>query len=200
MPTASPKPTIFISYSHKDRRWLEFVQGHLQVAVTNDHFETWDDRRIEGGGDWAKEIDAALWKCAAFILLVSRYSLVSKFILNEEVKAALDAHANRGVKIYPIIVRAVDIAAVPWLKKMNIRPRDAKPLALYTSAKRDEVMASLASEIRDIVNNAAPPPADKIASSKDPTPPNVALSNIPIGVPLHFLGREDSLRDIDAAL
>ena len=91
-------PIIFISYSHKDKRWLEFVQGHLQVAVTNDHFETWDDRSIEGGGDWAKEIDAALGRCAAFILLVSRHSLVSSFILNQEVKAALDAHWTVALK------------------------------------------------------------------------------------------------------
>src|SRR4029077_1746021 len=54
MPDASVKPVIFISYSHKDRRWLEFVQGHLQVAVTNNHFESWDDRRIEGGAAAAR--------------------------------------------------------------------------------------------------------------------------------------------------
>jgi internalin A len=89
-------PIIFISYSHKDRRWLEFVQGHLQVAVTNDHFETWDDRRIQGGADWAAEIDTAQSKCAAFILLVSKHSLVSSFILKKEVKDALEAHWPRA--------------------------------------------------------------------------------------------------------
>jgi hypothetical protein len=147
------KPLIFISYSHKDRRWLDFVQGHLEVAVTNDHFKTWDDRRIEGGADWAKEIDTALEKCAAFVLLISRHSLVSSFILKQEVHAALEAHWARGVKIYPIIVRACDIYAVPWLAKMNVRPLDAKALALYPPAKRDEIMASLAAEIRDIIKN-----------------------------------------------
>jgi hypothetical protein len=62
------------------------------VAATDDHFETWDDRRIEGGANWAKEIDTALLECAAFILLVSRHSLVSSFILNREIQAALEAH------------------------------------------------------------------------------------------------------------
>src|ERR1700758_4161921 len=200
MPAASPKPIIFISYSHKDRRWLEFVQGHLQVAVTNDHFETWDDRRIEGGGDWAKDIDAALWKCAAFILLVSRNSLVSTFILKQEVRAALDAHWKRGLKIYPIIVEACDIGALPWLTKMNIRPRDAKALEGYSRPKRNAVMVELAREIRDIVNNACPPPADKIASPNVPIQSNVAVSNIPISVPLHFLGRDDALHAIEGAL
>jgi hypothetical protein len=112
--------------------------------------------------------------------------LVSSFILNQEVKAALDAHWNRGLKIYPIIVGAVDIQAVPWLKKMNIRPRDAKALASYSPAKRDEVMASLAGEIREIVTNASPPVSGKNASP--PSTDKTALSNIPLRVPLHFLG------------
>jgi TIR domain len=101
LPMGSPKPVIFISYSHKDRKWLEFVQRHLQVAVTNDHFETWDDRRLAGGDDWKKEIDAALSRCTAFVLLVSSNSLVSEFILKKEVQAALEAHWERGVRIYP---------------------------------------------------------------------------------------------------
>jgi hypothetical protein len=101
----------------------------------------------------------ALWKCAAFILLVSRYSLASRFILDEEVKAALEAHWTRGVQIYPIVVTACDIRAVPWLARMNLRPRDAKPLALYPPARRDEVMATLAAEIRRIIENASAPNA-----------------------------------------
>jgi tetratricopeptide (TPR) repeat protein len=192
------KPIIFISYSRKDKRWLEYVQGHLQVGVTNDHFDTWDDRRIEGGADWANEIDEALRKCSAFILLVSRHSLVSTFILKQEVQTALDAHWQRGVKIYPIIVAACDVQAVPWLTKMNIRPRDAKPLSLYSSAKRDEVMAALAREIRDIVKNASTIAAQREDSSPAAKP--LALSNITIHVPRHFMGREDALSAIDTTL
>jgi hypothetical protein len=151
---ASSRAVVFISYSRKDQRWLEFVQSHLQVAVTNGHFETWDDRCIEGGNDWAADINAALWKCAAFILLVSRNSLTSRFILRQEIETALDAHWTRGLKIYPILVQSCDIEAVPWLKKMNIRPRDARALALYPRAKREEIMTSLAAEIRIIVSAA----------------------------------------------
>jgi tetratricopeptide (TPR) repeat protein len=192
MLTTPAKPLIFISYSHRDSRWLEFVQGHLEVGVTNDHFETWDDRRIKGGADWAKDIDDALWKCSAFILLVSRHSLVSAFILKQEVKAALDAHWERGVKIYPIIIAPCDVQAVPWLTKMNIRPRDAKALSRYSSAKRDEVMASLAAEIRDIIKSASTIVERRTSKT--------GLSNIPIRVPLHFMGRDDALTAIEAAL
>ena len=102
---------------------------------------------------------------------------------------------NRGPKIYPIIVNAVDIQAVPWLKRMNIRPRDAKALASYSPAKRDEVMASLASEIREIVENASTPVPEK--NESPPLPGKTAVSNIPLRVPLHFLGRDDDLQAIE---
>ncbi len=167
----SSRPVIFISYSHKDGRWLEFVQSHLQVAVTNDHFETWDDRRIAGGAEWEKEIDAALWRCTAFILLVSRHSLTSDFILKKEVQAALEAHWTRGVKIYPIVVEACHIQAVSWLTSMNLRPRDARALELFPRPKRNEVMASIAAEICGLVTGqAAGPttlrPANQLADNK----------------------------------
>src|SRR4051812_20181936 len=86
MSDSSIKPVIFISYSRKDRRWLEFVQGHLGPAMSHGHFESWDDSRIEGGADWRAEIDRALATCRVFVLLVSNSSLSSRFILDEEVE------------------------------------------------------------------------------------------------------------------
>ena len=154
MPDSSNKPVIFISYARKDRRWLEFVQDHLAPAESHGHFEIWDDDRIEGGADWKAEIDQALSTCAAFVLLVSRFSLSSRFILKEEVKTALEAHWDRGVRIYPIIVSDCDKEAVSWLMRMNIRPRGARPLARLPTAKRDEVMASLAAELRQLIAKA----------------------------------------------
>ena len=158
-----PKPLIFISYSRCDRKWLEFVQSHLQVAVANGHFETWDDGRIAGGADWRKEIDDALSECAVFVLLVSRHSLVSDFILKTEVQAALEAHRQRGTRIYPIIVEACDFQAVPWLAAIGIRPRDARPLESFPPHQRNEVMASIAAEIRSLVMDQNAASADALA-------------------------------------
>src|SRR5215472_16635709 len=198
MPDASTKPIIFISYSHKDRRWLEFVQGHLQVAVTNDHFETWDDRRIEGGVNWTAEINAARSRCAAFILLVSRHSLVSTFILKKEVKDALEARWARSVRIYPIVVQSCHIQAVPWLAKMNLRPRDGKALALYPPAKREEVMASLAAEIRNIVKNAS---TDSSTPNRSGDPPQqlIDYTRLPETAYEHLVGRDAELKWLDEA-
>ena len=59
-----PKPSIFISYSHKDEpdpalhptadRWLTFVVSHLGPAQAHGHLELWDDvligKAAETGG------------------------------------------------------------------------------------------------------------------------------------------------------
>ncbi len=59
---------IFISHSHKDEEWKERVATHLGVLPGID---AWDDRRIEAGADWFKEIMDALNAAEIAILLVS---------------------------------------------------------------------------------------------------------------------------------
>jgi hypothetical protein len=162
MASQENKPTIFISYSHKDEpdellhpnaeRWLTFVKSHLGPAVAHGHFETWDDRVIEAGGNWKKEIDNALSTCAVCILLVSRHFLNSPFILDVEMKAILERHHAKDVQLFPIIITACDLEAANWLMKFNLRPRDGRAIESYAPAQRNEIMASLAREIRSIAD------------------------------------------------
>jgi CHAT domain-containing protein len=94
------------------------------------------------------------------------------------------------------------------LTKMNLRPRDAKALALYPSPKREEVMASLAAEIRDIVKNqsSAQPPLVRtrnVAPVVLPTPRGqrikiLFVSANPAGTPLLMLDEE--AREIEAKI
>jgi hypothetical protein len=46
-----PKPKVFVSYSQKDRAWLERLGTHLAVLAGEDLLDPWDDRRIDAGGD-----------------------------------------------------------------------------------------------------------------------------------------------------
>jgi hypothetical protein len=79
------KPTIFISYSHKDEpdplspslefRWLTFVKSHLSPAAEHDLIELWDDSRIDGGNEWREEIDR--WSVVTFVFCLS---LVIRFL------------------------------------------------------------------------------------------------------------------------
>jgi hypothetical protein len=118
----SSGPAIFISYSREDRQWLEFMQGHLQVAAINGHFETWDDRRITGQ-DWEKEINDALCQGltlaeASALIEAEAGRLKSSADIGTTVAALRDGlpGTGDGREIAPILPDIVGEAAIMcWL-------------------------------------------------------------------------------------
>jgi hypothetical protein len=43
------KPTVFISYSHKDETWKDRLLPQLRALEQANRIAVWDDRRIDGG-------------------------------------------------------------------------------------------------------------------------------------------------------
>ena len=148
----SDKKTIFVSYSHLDEvPWKEYVVRHLKVAEKQGHLKTWDDRRIDAGGDWRAEIRTALAECDVAILLISFNSLTSDFILDEEVAEMLRLRSSKGLTIYPILIRDCNWKAAGWLRDMNLRPKDGKPLASFDPSSCDTEMTRICQEIEQIL-------------------------------------------------
>jgi tetratricopeptide (TPR) repeat protein len=221
-----PKPIIFISYSHKDEpdpflqpgefRWLSYVKSFLDPAETHGLVKLWDDRRIDGGGEWRAEIDEALEQCAVCVFLVSRYSLSSRFILDVEMKRVLERHHARGAHLYPIVITSTDLGVAPWLRKLNLKPTNGTALDLYEIGPRNKVMADLAAEIRKIVERAANPfpenpahdRADHISAAADEIrkqvvpparPPSVHITGLPETGYERLVGRDAELKRLDEA-
>jgi hypothetical protein len=82
-------------------------------VVEHDLIELWDDNRIDGGNEWREEIDRALERCDICILLVSRYSLSSRFILDVEMKCILERHRETGRISIPSSSRPRTLIALP---------------------------------------------------------------------------------------
>lgn len=99
------KPTVFISYSHKDEAWKDRLTSHLGVLQHEGLLDPWDDRRIGAGEDWRQEIEDAMNRASVAVLLVSADFLTSKFILGEEVPRLLERREKEGLKIFPVIIR-----------------------------------------------------------------------------------------------
>ncbi len=99
------KPTIFISYSHKDEIWKDRLVTHLKALHEQGRIDLWDDRRISAGDDWYEEIQSAIAAASIAILMISPDFLASNFIQNEEVPRFLERNAKEGLRIIPIIVK-----------------------------------------------------------------------------------------------
>lgn len=77
--------------------------------------------------------------------------LTSAFIQDEEIPLLFDRHAEDGMKIYPILIRACSWKRNKWLAGLQLRPPNAKPISKLTPAARDQVLADIVDEIALLV-------------------------------------------------
>lgn len=99
------KPTVFISYCHKDEVWKDRLVTHLGVLQQEGILDLWDDRRIGAGEDGYHKIEEAIARARVAVLLVSADFLTSKFILSKEIPSLLERMDKEGLRIYPVIIR-----------------------------------------------------------------------------------------------
>jgi TIR domain-containing protein len=88
-------PLIFISYSHRDRFWLDALKEHLEPLEGRGLIGCWADTDIKPAENWREAIRAALHSAAAVVLLASPAFFGSKFIREEELPFILDELRKR---------------------------------------------------------------------------------------------------------
>ncbi len=169
MPTESGKPLIVISYAHADEpetpaegevKWLSFVTGYLRPAIKHGAADLWLDRLMLGGAEWEAEIEHKLRACDVFILLVSRHSLSSDYVVDKEIALIRERQAKgEKVHFYPLILTPTPKIALDLVRDRNLRPRDGKPFSDYSVNDRYRHMNEAADEIADIANAIAANPA-----------------------------------------
>jgi len=98
------RDSIFISYSHKDAKWLQEVKKHLSILEHNYQLIIWDDSEIKTGSDWAGDIHQSIKRCRVAMLLVSTNFLSSEFILKKELPLILQASKKEKITIFNLIL------------------------------------------------------------------------------------------------
>ena len=136
---------LFISYSHKDEALRDELETHLAILKRQGAIETWHDRKIGAGTEWANQIDDNLKKADIILLLISSYFLASDYCYDIELKLAMERHEAGEALVVPIILRPVDWSGAPF-GKLQAFPKDAKAITTWTN--KHEAFMNVAQGIR----------------------------------------------------
>jgi tetratricopeptide (TPR) repeat protein len=150
------KPTVFISYSHKDEGWKDRLRPHLGVLEQQDRITIWDDRQIDAGATWYDEIRQAMERAAVTVCLISPDYLASAFVVKEEIPYLLERREHGGMVLIPLLVRPCFWQACPWLKAIQMIPRDGQSVAEDFQGREDGVFVQVAGRIFEIIDEPAP--------------------------------------------
>ena len=177
-----PRKHIFVSYSHKDTKFLEDLLKFLGEC----NLSLWADPYIKIGDKWERKIENALKHAGAAILLVSQDFFASPYIKEKELPPLLAA-AEKGeitlvcIPISPSTYQVTPLAAYQWV----ISPD--KPLNTFPNSKRLMVWCEIAAKIykefspRFAKPHQSSPPID--IHPPKPSDTNVPLATLTTPIP-----------------
>lgn len=135
-------PKIFVSYSHKDKDFLDRLVTMLRPLSSDGTINLWTDLDIEVGDRWKSEIMEALDDSTIAILLVSPDFLASPFITRVELPYLLKSADNRGVSIVWIPVRH-SLYEKYGLDAFQAAGDPSKPLASLSEDEQESLLAQI---------------------------------------------------------
>ncbi|WP_245427210.1 toll/interleukin-1 receptor domain-containing protein [Mesorhizobium sp. YM1C-6-2] len=119
--------SVFFSYSHVDEALRDQVETQLALLKRQGVIETWHDRRIGAGEEFAGAIDRHVETDDIILLLVSADFIASDYCYDIEMKRAMERHAAGEAIVIPVILRACDWHGAPF-GKLNATPPNGTPV------------------------------------------------------------------------
>jgi hypothetical protein len=141
---------VFISYSHRDRRWISRLEVHLKPIADLGVVEYWHDGMISPGRRWREEIKASIEKAQIAILLISADFLASEFISKNELPPLLKAAEEKGCHILPIIVAPCRFLRHDALAEFQSVNPPSRPLSGMNAHDREMLFVRVADTIEKI--------------------------------------------------
>ena len=146
---------IFVSYSHKDRWWLEEFQRMMTPHVRSGKLLIWSDICIPAGSHWRKEIDKALSESRVALLAVSDHFMHSDFIHKIELPSLLLAAQEDGVQICWCLLSAC-IFEDTTIGGMQAAHDISKSFDKMGPAQRKETLKRVAKSVMSLYESISP--------------------------------------------
>jgi hypothetical protein len=122
----------FISYSHKDEKYLERLKVHLAPMKRENLIAEWTDQEIHAGSGLNNIIGHALASSELFLALISPDYISSDYCYNKEFETAQKMQNDGILKIVPIIVEPCDWKQTPF-GNLKALPKDGKAVSEWTN-------------------------------------------------------------------
>jgi TIR domain len=142
---------VFISYSHKDAKWLYKLKQFLRPLEDKELIRVWDDTEIRPGSDWLGEIRRALESARVAVFLLTQNFLDSPFIRERELPVLIEAAKTRGCLIFWISVSSSTFEDSPLAKFQGAIPSNA-PLDLMSDAEQSKVLTDIYRKMKAAVS------------------------------------------------
>ena len=195
---ASPRPRVFISYSHEDRDLLGLLLPHLKALERAGLLDMWVDTRIDAGERWYPEIEAAMQGAAVAVCLVSEYFLASDFCTKGEVPYLLKRAEEDGLLLIPVLLSDCMWQAHRWVEERQMLPGDGQSVRTHFANNPAAVFSRVAKRIHDKLKDPNYQPTKAHVAWPLLPPDRLDLTRLPeTGAAL--FGRDQELQLLDAA-
>jgi tetratricopeptide (TPR) repeat protein len=187
---------IFVSYTSSDKQKAFWIGQQLKKLGHTPHLHDWE---ISAGGDISAWMEERHHQADHILCVISKAYLTAPYSRRERRAAQWAAADERPNFALPVMIEDCELPSML---------ADLKRCELYGLEEE-----TARTRLREYLAPAAPPPVPvayargaTVDQTADTSRPHVeagsyyAVSNIPIAVPRHFLGRDKVLSDIRDAL
>jgi len=141
------RSTVFISYSHLDKEWLDVLKRHFKPLEKRVEF--WDDGKIKPGQKWETEIKSAISRAKVALLLISADFFNSDFINTKEIPPLLEMAEKDGATILFLVLKPCMIEEYPEILQYQGLNAPSRPFIRMSEADKEDLCVSLVRQIRD---------------------------------------------------
>jgi len=98
---------VFISYSQRDKKYADLIANRLREAGHEVWYDTWT---LKAGDNLLNKINEGIKEAQALIVIISKHSLRSKWVMHEFSALAFGDISGRKSRIIPVLI---DNSSVP---------------------------------------------------------------------------------------